>query len=441
MSLGQFALLYTAMAVGMPAGLASLVLQARVVVTVLLSALLLHERPSRPQVVGVAVGAAGLCVVGLGRSAATPAVGLVLVVGAATSWAVGNVIVRRASARAALRPTAGPGGHALRAGLSMTVWSATVVPLPLFLLSLVIDGPEAVGAALLDPGVPAVLSTLYTAWLASLLGYGIWNTLLARHPASAVVPFAMLVPLVGITTAWVVQGEAPNAWEAAGGVLLLLGVALTTGVIGPRRRPVSTPPSLSTPGRAARHLDRGPPGAGVDDDPRGQPHHAAEHHNGSVTDMLALTADLPVEQIPAGSVLISEGAAPSRMLVLVSGTVTVERDGTPFARVDFPGAVFGEMSWILDKPATATARAGTDVVLRVVDDPGAFFGARPGAALAVLEMTAVRLDGLTQYLVDVKNQFAGRDDHLAMVDGILHSLVHHQAPRPRPGSARDPEVH
>ena len=56
-------------------------------------------------------------------------------------------------------------------------------------------------------------------------------------------------------------------------------------------------------------------------------------------------------------------------------------------------------------------------------------------------MTAARLDGLTQYLVDVKNQFAGRDDHLAMVDGILHSLVHHQAPRPRPGSARDPEVH
>ena len=73
--------------------------------------------------------------------------------------------------------------------------------------------------------VPAVLSTLYTAWLASLVGYGIWNTLLARHPAAAVVPFTMLVPVVGLTTAWLVQGEAPNVWEAAGGALLLLGVA------------------------------------------------------------------------------------------------------------------------------------------------------------------------------------------------------------------------
>ncbi len=160
-----------------------------------------------------------------------------------------------------------------------------------------------------------------------------------------------------------------------------------------------------------------------------------------MTDLLALAADLPVEEVPAGTVLIQEGAAPSRMLVLVSGMVTVERNGTAFARVDFPGAVFGEMSWILDKPATATARASTDVVVRVVDDPDAFFGEQPGAALAVLEMTAARLDGLTQYLVDVKNQFAGRDDHMAMIDGILHSLVHHQAPRARPGSARDPEVH
>ena len=100
MSLGQFALLYTALAVGMPAGLASLVLQAQVVVTALLSGLLLHERPTRPQVIGILVGVVGLGVVAVGRSAATPALGLVLVVAAATSWAVGNVAARRAATHA-----------------------------------------------------------------------------------------------------------------------------------------------------------------------------------------------------------------------------------------------------------------------------------------------------------------------------------------------------
>ena len=273
MSLGQFALLYTALSVGMPAGLASLVLQAQVVLTVLIAALTLRERPSRAQVVGVAVGAVGLGVVAVGRATTTPLVGLVLVVAAATSWAVGNVAARRASGRAhrvvvAAVPDAGPDAvdvaprpSGFGAGLSMTVWSALVVPLPLFALAVALDGPDEVVHALTHLTVPAVLSTLYTAWLASLVGYGIWNTLLARHRAAAVVPYTMLVPVVGLTTAWLVQGEAPNAWEATGGALLLLGVAVTTGVLDPRRRrprrglPVaevssSPPPAGPAPTRA-----------------------------------------------------------------------------------------------------------------------------------------------------------------------------------------------
>lgn len=166
---------------------------------------------------------------------------------------------------------------------------------------------------------------------------------------------------------------------------------------------------------------------------------AAALHNGRVITMLELCTDLPQKHLGGGDVLIAEGSTTDRMFVLVSGTVVVERDGTPFARIDFPGAIFGEMSWILGKPATATARASTDVVVHVVSDPARFFDERPGAALSVLQMTAGRLDGLTQYLVDVKRQFAGNQDHTAMIGQILDSLVHHQSPRPRTGSTRDPE--
>ena len=255
MSLGQFGLLYSALAVGMPAGLASLVLQAQVVGTVVIAALVLHEHPNRTQVIGVLIGVVGLVIVGVGRSAATPALGLLLTVAAALSWAIGNVAARRAAAHASTTASGSPsaaastgGAGGLAAGLSLTVWSATVVPLPLFALSLVIDGPDAVLHALTHPTVAAVLSTLYTAWLASLVGYGIWNTLLARHPAAAVVPFAMLVPVVGLSTAWLVQGEVPNTWEAVGGAVLLLGVAVTTGVLSPRRRPGSRPAPEADPG-------------------------------------------------------------------------------------------------------------------------------------------------------------------------------------------------
>jgi CRP-like cAMP-binding protein len=155
--------------------------------------------------------------------------------------------------------------------------------------------------------------------------------------------------------------------------------------------------------------------------------------------MLEYCSELPVQSLPQGEVLIAEGAEPSRLLVLISGSVTVEKDGIPFARIDHPGAVFGEMSWVLDRSATATVRAATPVEVHVMDDPDAFLTDHPGAAVAVLRMTAMRLDGLTQYLVDVKQQFAGLTGHLGMVDQILDSLVHHQSGPTRTGSVRDPE--
>lgn len=220
MSIGQFGLLYTAMAMGMPAGLASLVLQAQVVLTIVFAAVRLAERPTSGQVAGVLLGALGLGVVALGRSAATPLLALLVTVAAASSWACGNVVARRLGSAN---------------GLALTVWSATVVPLPLLGLSLLVDGPDAVGHALTHLSAAALASTAYTAVLASWVGYGIWNSLLARHRTSAVVPFTLLVPVVGMSSAALFLGEVPNHWETLGGVVLLLGVA--TAALGlPRRR-------------------------------------------------------------------------------------------------------------------------------------------------------------------------------------------------------------
>jgi O-acetylserine/cysteine efflux transporter len=221
MSAGQFGLLYLAMALGMPAGLASLVLQAQVLLTVLLAAGFLHERPSARQLAGVVLGVAGLALVAVGRSAVAPLLPLVIVLAAALSWAAGNVIARKARAAS---------------GLGLVVWSGAVVPLPLGALSLVVDGPGAVWDSLSNLQGPTMLSALYTAVFASLVGYGIWNRLLASHPSSAVVPFTLLVPVVGMSAAWLVLGEVPSPTELAGGLLLLGGVATAVLTGAGRRR-------------------------------------------------------------------------------------------------------------------------------------------------------------------------------------------------------------
>lgn len=212
MSLGQFGLLYSAMAAGMPAGLAGLVLQAQVVLTILIAAAVLRERPTRTQVVGVGLGAVGLVIVGLGRGGHVPALALGLCLLAALSWAVGNVVSRASG---------------VRGGLPLTVWSALVVPLPLALLSLALDGPGALADAAAAFGWQAALSTAYTAGLASLVGYGIFNGLLARNPSAAVVPWILLVPPVAIGSAWLLLGEQPTPAELVGGGVLVAGVLVT----------------------------------------------------------------------------------------------------------------------------------------------------------------------------------------------------------------------
>lgn len=212
MSLGQFGLLYVAMAAGMPPGLAALVLQAQVVFTVVIAAFVLRESPSAAQVAGLLVGAGGLAVVAVGRGGHVPAGALVLCLLAALSWGAGNVVSRASG---------------VTGGLSLTVWSALVVPLPLFLLSLGVDGPAAVVVGLESFGWRAAVSTLYTAGLASLVGYGIFNHLLARNPSSSVVPWVLLAPVVAMGAAWALLGQRPGPAELLGGGTLILGVLVT----------------------------------------------------------------------------------------------------------------------------------------------------------------------------------------------------------------------
>lgn len=210
LSLGQFALLYLALALGMPPGLASLLLQTQVIFSIIVAALVLRERPSRRQLVGIIIGMLGLAIVVVSHSQSAPWLPLVVTLAAALSWAVGNVLARRARASS---------------GLSLVVWSGLVVPLPALALSLVVDSPPVVWRALSSLSWVAIGSTIYTAVFASLIGYGIWNSLLARYPTSAVVPFTLLVPVVGILVAWAVQGEVPAVAELLGGAIMLAGLA------------------------------------------------------------------------------------------------------------------------------------------------------------------------------------------------------------------------
>ncbi len=231
LSFGQFALLFIGMDLGMPAGLASLVLQLQAAFTVGLAVLLLGERPRPAQLAGGLLALAGIGIIAAGRASALPLGALALTVGAAACWGVGNVATRKAR-------SPNP--------LGLLVWSSLVPPIPLLSLSLLTERGEAVS---LDP--TGLFALLYVVVLSTLLGFGVWAWLLGKHQASDVAPFTLLVPVVGIAAAWIALGEVPSGAELAGAAVVLGGLACTVGLTGPRRevkaRGSCAPSSLPQP--------------------------------------------------------------------------------------------------------------------------------------------------------------------------------------------------
>ncbi len=213
LSAGQFGLLFVSLDRGMPAGLASLVLQVQVLFTLAIAIAVLGERPGRAQLAGAAVALSGLAIIAGGRAEAVPLGALTLCIAAGASWGIGNVCTRVA------RPPD---------PIALVMWSALVPPVPLFALSLIFEGPDAIGDALTRPGTGGVLALAYVILASTVFAYGAWTWLLARHPASTVAPFTLLVPVVGIGAAWLALGERPGAAELAGAVVVLAGLALAT---------------------------------------------------------------------------------------------------------------------------------------------------------------------------------------------------------------------
>ena len=230
---GQFAFLFLAMDLGMPTGLASLVLQTSAPFTVLLGVLFLRERMVPAQVAGIVIAVGGIVLIGIDR-AGNSSVGLgiviplLLTVLAGLSWAFGNIGSRLSQPDDALR---------------MTLWMSVVPPIPFLLLSFAVEGPSAGVHAFAtigtSTGLIALAGLAYVVLLGTIAGSGLWTSLLSRYPASRVAPLSLLVPVVGITAAWLVLNEVPTIVEIAGAALVIAGCA--AGVLAgpssnPRRR-------------------------------------------------------------------------------------------------------------------------------------------------------------------------------------------------------------
>nr|WP_236666692.1 EamA family transporter [Nonomuraea sp. K271] len=220
---GQFGLLLVGMRAGMPAGLSSLVLQTQALFTVLFAATLLGERLTARRLAGLAVAFCGLALVAVDFGVSGPIGAFALCVAAAAAWSVGIIVQRRAAPPDSLR---------------FMVWVSALSAPPLLLMSLVLEGVPS-----LDVPLEGWLSLAYVAFLSTLGGFGAWGWLLRRYDASTVGPYALLVPVFGLSSAALVTGE-PLSWPTLLAAALILAGVLYAGS-RPRRRLRDVPQALS----------------------------------------------------------------------------------------------------------------------------------------------------------------------------------------------------
>lgn len=205
----QFSLLFTGLRLGVPAGLASLIVQLQAFFTLGLAVLLLNEKLRPAQIVGSLLAGAGVAVVGWHLSGAATLAGLALVIAAGLCWALANIATR-------LMGPVQP--------LPLVVWGSAVAVPPLLAASLLADGGlvQTIGGM----GWGGWGAVLFQAYPNTLLGFGIWAFLIRRHSASQIAPFSLLVPVTGMAAAALVLGETVTAWKIAAALMVIGGLGI-----------------------------------------------------------------------------------------------------------------------------------------------------------------------------------------------------------------------
>lgn len=217
----QFSLLFIGMSAGMPSGMASLLMQVQVFFSLFFAAAFLQERPGPWQIIGAVVAFCGIALVALHLDAHVTPLGFICILAGAATWGVGNLLGK---------------GLARVNMIALVIWGSAAACVPMFGLSFVLEGPQRISEtyALLDWS--GIIALLYIVYVSTWAGYGAWNFLLARYPVGLVVPFTLLVPLVGMMSSVLILGEPMYRWKWTAAFLVLGGLGIN--LLGPRLFPL-----------------------------------------------------------------------------------------------------------------------------------------------------------------------------------------------------------
>lgn len=204
-----YSLLFIALDLGMPAGLSSLVVQVHVVFTLILSAVILRDRPSVWQWVGTAVAFVGISLLILDTQGFSKLLALTLVIGSALAWALGSILLKLAGNIDMVR---------------LMIWMSVIPPLPLLVISLLCE--QGQWQAVVQMGWSGLGTLIYSGLLSTIVAFAVWGRLIHRYSPKTVVPFSLLVPVVALVASWIFLSEQFDGRKLVASLLIMAGLLL-----------------------------------------------------------------------------------------------------------------------------------------------------------------------------------------------------------------------
>lgn len=230
LGVAKFALLFLAIEKGLSIGLCALALQTQIIFTAIISYLFFDHKLSKREISGIGLALCGIVMLGTQIECGATTIGFLLAMLAALSWGISNNLCSTLK------------GVDM---LELTVWMSLIPPIPYFLLSQVLEGPQVFFTSLMHLGIKEAGAIAYIVIIATLFGLTGWTWLMRQHNPTKCSIYGLLIPVFSLFFGWLCFNECLNTMSIFACVVVLLGLIVNQWPKSPPQVVAEEEPSIA----------------------------------------------------------------------------------------------------------------------------------------------------------------------------------------------------
>jgi O-acetylserine/cysteine efflux transporter len=205
----QYSLLYYGMSTGLSAGLSAVILQTQSFFTVIMSTILIKEKPRLNEILGLLIGALGVMILLINNNGDFKIEAVLIILAAAISWGIANIQLKNL-------------GNVNM--VSFLIWISPFAAIVLFIISFILEYDLVLNIDFSNVEIKVFLSIFYTAYLSTVIGFTMWQYLLNKYKSVQITPYGLLVPVTGSIFGYIILSEVLEIYQIIAGIVIIIGL-------------------------------------------------------------------------------------------------------------------------------------------------------------------------------------------------------------------------